>query len=84
MISLVKNNKGLNSHTNHNINAVMSQTLGNMIYNNLKQEISLNHSKADGLSFSADHSQGLDVADLLLYRGEKYKENRLKLKEELN
>lgn len=62
----------------------LSRELGNFIYNNLKQEISINQSKIDKVNASEEQSSNLEAADLLLYRGEKYKENRLKLKEELS
>ena len=53
-----------------------------MIYKNLKQEIVLNKTRSDDPSFSIESNQKLDVTDLLLYRGEKYKENRTKLIEQ--
>ena len=37
----------------------------------------------DNSQNSTDLSKTIDTADLLLYRGEKYKQNRLKLKEEI-
>jgi hypothetical protein len=54
------------------------------MYNTLKQEISTNNSKFDSINISAGMAENLDAADLLIYRGEKYKENKLKLKEKLS
>lgn len=63
----------------------MSKELGKMIYNTLKQEISANNSKTNSANISASQMvDSLDAADLLIYRGEKYKENKLKLKEKLS
>lgn len=66
------------------VGCTLSKELGNTIYNNLKQEISINQSRVDKFNASEEQSSNLEAADLLLYRGEKYKENRLKLKEELS
>jgi hypothetical protein len=60
---------------------MVSKELGNIVYKNLKQEITSSHYN---LETSSNVSQALEAADLLLYRGEKYKENRLKLKEEIS
>lgn len=59
----------------------MNKQLGKLIYNTLKQEISANNSVNTSAGQMADN---LDAADLLIYRGEKYKENKLKLKEKLS
>jgi len=44
----------------------------------------MNYSKIDANESSDSKIQTLDATDLLIYRGEKYKENRLKLKEKLS
>lgn len=70
------------SQLNNKLGGLTNQTLSNMIYRNLKQEIVLNKTKSEDPSFSIESSQKLDVTDLLLYRGEKYKENKSKLIEQ--
>lgn len=61
----------------------MHNELGNMIYSNLKSEIAQNTTLNQDIDSSLTNPLPLDAADLLLYRGEKYKEKRLKLKEEV-
>lgn len=60
---------------------MISKELGNIVYKNLKEEIASSHPNPNA---STNISQALEAADLLLYRGEKYKENRLKLKKEVS
>ena len=65
-----------------------NRTLGSIIYDNLKNEFRSAQkfnvgSTTENDESSTELSKTINTVDLLLYRGEKYKQNRLKLKEEL-
>lgn len=54
-----------------------------MIYKNLKKEMSINNITNPDSSL-LDNSKKIEAADLLIYRGKKYSDNKNKLKQQFD